>query len=531
MIFNNNIILDINNNMDNIQEYKEILFNFNNTYNISSLKDLEKLIKYIHKSCEKKNNITENDLKKIFSLYSYIYNEKIVLDTEYCTFNKYSDFEIYFNNKKLPIRHNTTKNPLFGPYGTDWIHDIQKDDVILDIEKKDIKRRKLQFEKLNSKIYPAQRSQEWYIQRDGKITASDAGVVIGENKYEQPYKMILKKTRETFQNNQSTYHGKKYEDIAKLIYEYRMNVIIKEFGMVEHPLIKCIGASPDGIVTPYKNDNVHLTKFVGRMLEIKVPLSRQICKYGNIKGDICPIYYWDQVQLQMECCDLDECDFWQCTICEYPNKEIFIDDTCKSEQFRSKTTSFEKGVLIQILPSDKIYLNYKSDENYLNNVYEYAKFIYPPKIEMNPFDCESWVQSILANLKYTHSDYSLDKVIYWYLKVSHCVTIYRDKKWFESNKHKYEKMWEDIILIRENEINKKLFLNFIDSTKLGDRDPIIETLRNKYIFMFIEKLHKNKNIDTIIKFIDKNNKELNLINKKKDLEEKLNIIINELEFL
>jgi len=286
--------------------------------------------------------------------------------------------------------------------------------------------------------------------------------------------------------------------------------------MVEHPTVKCIGASPDGIVTPYKNDNIHLTDMVGRMLEIKVPLRRQICRIGKIKGDICPIYYWDQVQLQMECCDLDECDFWQTTILEYPNRDIFINDTCKSEPFRSKTTSFEKGCLIQILPKNtktKI-----GDDDYNKTVYESANFIYPPKIELTPEECDEWIESVLNDLNETHPDYRFDRTIYWYLKVSHCVTIYRDKKWFEDNKHKYEEMWDYITLIRSKDKYKKMFLDFVDATSLGDKDYNIEPLRNTIIFKFINIL---KNDSNIIKIINSWSDKLKNIKNKNELKENL----------
>jgi len=508
MIYELRILIILMNHM----ELKQMLSKYNNIYNVKSKKDIDDIIEDI----SSKLKINKKDIINTFSKYSYIFKNKLVFDIEYKTSNNYTDLIECFNSKFLPIRHNTLKPELFGPYSSQWIHDIQKDDVV---NTEDLKRRRIQFEKLNSIKYPAQRSPEWYIQRDGKITASDAGVVIGENKYEQPYRMIVKKTRETFQNNEATYHGKKYEDIAKLVYEYRTNVQVKEFGMVEHPTVKCIGASPDGIVTPYKNDGVHLTDMVGRMLEIKVPLRRQICTKGEIKGEICPIYYWDQVQLQMECCDLDECDFWQCTICEYPNKDIFINDTCKSEPFRSKTTSLEKGLLIQLLPKNTI--TKLGDDDYNKTVYESSNFIHPPKIEMTPEECDQWVSSVLNDLEKTHPTYRYDRTVYWFLKVAHCVTIKRDKIWFEENKHKYEEMWDSITLIRSKDEYKKMFLDFVDSTSIGDKDYYIEPLRNEIIFKFINKLGTDKKPEKIVKMVTNWNNDLKKCKNKNTLKENL----------
>ncbi len=533
-------------NMNNI---KDILQKHNGFYPCKNKTEIDDIISKISSKINddiisqisSKLNIDKKDLQNVIAKYSYIFDEQLVLDTNNKTNNDYASLtSLFMNSKILPIRHNGV-NPIFGPFGTDWIHDVQKDD---NVNTPDVIRRRKQFEKLCSIKYPAQRSPEWYVQRDGKITASDAGVVIGENKYEQPYRMIVKKTRETFQNNEATYHGKKHEDIAKLIYEYRMNVHVHEFGMVPHETVTCIGASPDGIVTPYKNDMVHLTELVGRMLEIKVPLRRQICTTGEIKGDICPIYYWDQTQLQMECCDLDECDFWQCTICEYPNRDLFIADTCKSEPFRSKTTSFEKGCLVQLLPSDKIVPH--KDPNYLNVIHEYAQFIHPPRIEMTPEECDTWVEETLKKIPETHPTYSYDRTVWWYLKVGHNVTIQRNKQWFADNKHKYEKMWDDITLIRSEQDYKDMFLGFVDATSIGDKDYNLEPLRNKIIFAFINKLHDSakltnkekltnpnkltKNISKkIVNFITTWNNKLKEITKKNILEDKLNELFTEFE--
>lgn len=509
--------------MNEIPQIKEYLLKYNKNYpNINSKEKIDKLCEFIAND----SKIDIIDIKNIIPKYSYILSDTLIFDFSYKTNNNYNDLLELFNTKSfIPIRHNDKKNPIFGPYSNCWIHDKQVDD---DVSKPEIIRRRKQYDKLNSIKYPEQRSPEWFIQRDGKITASDAGVVLNDNKYEQPYRMIVKKTRETFQNNSATYHGKKYEDIAKLIYEYRMNVLIHEFGMCEHPYIKCLGASPDGIITPYKNDGIHYTELVGRMLEIKVPLFREI-KMSNDISEVCPIYYWDQVQLQLECCDLDECDFWQTTIQEYSNWEMFVADTCKSEPFRSKSTSFEKGVLIQLLPENKNVPRKHPD--YLKIVHEYAKFIHPTKIEMTPEDCLIWINEQTKKISNIYPNYVLDRVIYWYLKTSNCITIQRDKKWFDSVKNKYVEMWDYITLVRNNPKYKELFLNFVDATQIGDKDYDLDPLRNKIIFKFLDRLNMNDK-DLIIKTYDLINNKLEKyknINRKEKLKKELELLYNNLD--
>ena len=55
------------------------------------------------------------------------------------------------------------------------------------------------------------------------------------------------------------------------------------------------------------------------MLEIKNPTSREIT--GIPKED-----YWIQMQLQMETCNLNECDFLETVFKEYETEEEFMAD-------------------------------------------------------------------------------------------------------------------------------------------------------------------------------------------------------------
>ena len=415
-----------------------------------------------------------------------------------------NDHEEYYN---YPIEEKKSLNRnddiSFGPYGSQWCNDIQVDDKL----NKDEKRRRKVFDFLNSIKYPEQRSEEWFKNREEKITASDGGCIVGVNKYEPVWKFIKKKVLGLpFQSNIFCYHGKKLEEIATMVYEFRMNVKVKEFGMVPHPKINHLGASPDGIVSPYKLDQKHLTKYVGRMLEIKCPLSRKIKKVGEVKGEICPIYYWVQVQLQLECCDLDECDFWQCEILEYDDREDFVLDTDIEYPYLSKTNKMEKGALIQLLPLKKP----SEDLSYLDLVYSYAQFIYPPKIEMSPYDVDVWLSTTLSKLKDTHPDYYFDKIIYWQMFVTHNVTIKRDVKWFEENKSTYEEIWNYVTILRNNLDKANIIFEYIDNLKRKDTDSIMNLIKkicdipdendkissNKYN-IFIENLIKDNEINDL----------------------------------
>lgn len=368
------------------------------------------------------------------------------------------------------------KEEHFGPFGSQWINEIQRDDIIDKIVEKRIKT--LRFLMALPFYDQVKDKNEWLKQRENKITASDVGTVLGNNKYEAVYKFILKKVGgSTFFGNKNTYHGKKYENVATMIYEYRKNVIVREFGLIEHQKLKFLGASPDGIITEYKKDNIHKTKFAGCMLEIKCPQLRKIKTDGELIDGICPIYYYDQVQLQLECCDLDDCDFWQCNIHEYFSRREFLNDTDPTEPFRSKETGFEKGALIQLVLKSKAK---DALENYWDTIYNNTKFIYPDKIEMTPHEIDIWVMDKLEELKYKkeYMDYYVDRVIYWRLNNAHCCTIPRDKKWFENNLPTMRKIWGYVEFFKKNPDKYKILTDFIDSLNMKKNDVIMQKVES-----------------------------------------------------
>lgn len=376
---------------------------------------------------------------------------------------------------------------IYGPFSSTWIHSEQQcDDKIIN------DRLTKQFNKLRLIVSPEQRSDEWFSLRRNAITASDGAAALGKSKYDPQYQFILKKVNPPeFRSNKFCYHGKKYEEIATMIYSYRMNAIVEEFGLIIHPKYSYIGASPDGICNGYRCDNKHRTNVVGRMLEIKCPFSRKILTEGKIKGEICPLHYWIQVQLQLECCELDECDFWQCSIEEYQNREEFIKDTDKLEPFRSLEFGFEKGCVIQILPKKKCKYASKLSSNYSEVVYSEAKFIYPPSIEMTPNECDMWISKTLFELGNTHPKYYFDKIKYWKLKESHNDTIKRDIEWFNENLSTMTTVWNYVEFLRDREDVVRKINKYVEKMKTRynlyrDSEKINEKVMN-YIKQLYEK--------------------------------------------
>jgi hypothetical protein len=259
----------------------------------------------------------------------------------------------------------------------------------------------------------------------------------------------------------------------------RMNVSVHEFGLVRSKKYSFLGASPDGIISYHKMDGIHLTNRIGRMLEIKCPFIRKIIHNGEIKDNIVPIYYWVQVQLQLQCCELDECDFWQCELTEYKSRDEFIKDTNPTEPWRSLKNNLEKGCVIQLIP--KARLN-EIEDNYYDVIYEDAIHMYPDSIEWGPKKLDEWVEKskleIKTNMKY--KDYQFDKVIYWKLETSGSVTIVRDDAWFAENLPILQKMWDYVLFYRQNNDKKEELKNYLDNLEYKSNAKIMKFIENQY---------------------------------------------------
>ena len=345
-----------------------------------------------------------------------------------------------------------------------------------------------------------QKSEEWLNQRKGYIGGSEAGAFLGHNHYEPQYKAIEKKLINIpIINKIHTYHGNKYEDVAQSIYEYCRNVRVDNYGflpyisfdkdfnpidnkdIINNKILYNLGASPDGITSNYKYDRIHKTKENGIMLEIKCPPNRKINmdKNATIK-EIVPIYYYYQVQQQLNVCNLDECDFFQIKVVEYNDtskykaRELFNKDTNPDCPFKTKDNKF-KGAVIQILPesfkgkpvnSEKF--NTPELKSLQQQIYDQAKFIIPPRLDMTPKQIKEWIISVKThNIPDNISDfekqqyytikkgYLFHKVFYWKLDHGRCTRIKRNKEEFNDNLKIYNQMWEYVKFLRNpNNINQ-----------------------------------------------------------------------------
>jgi len=293
---------------------------------------------------------------------------------------------------------------------------------------------------LRSKVQPAQRTKEWYEFRRNLITASNAYKAFeNENVKNQ---LIYEKCQqqsipnhivdddnivehETIQmvNVNSTLHwGQKYEPLSVNFYEYLFDTKIEDFGCIQHEKYKFLGASPDGI-------NVEPTsKRYGRMLEIKNIVNREID--GIPKKE-----YWIQMQLQMEVCDLDECDFLETRFTEYNNWTEFLEDIDNNKQSDNICLSKEE--------------NYKGIIVYFHTKEGKPFYVYKPLSIVFKNDIELWEEEILDKYQGTEYNYTFMKFIYWKLSEYSCVLVQRNRQWFQSNVVELEELWKIVEKERE----------------------------------------------------------------------------------
>lgn len=147
-----------------------------------------------------------------------------------------------------------------------------------------------------------QRTPEWYEARRGMITASDIAQAMGCSKFGNQKQFFIKKCGGPEAPLSGTLAplmwGIMYEPVANELYCFHngtKKLTVHEFGLLPHPEIPHLGASPDGITSD------------GVMVEIKCPWKRRI------NGEI-PLQYYLQIQGQLAVCGLQECDYYECEL-------------------------------------------------------------------------------------------------------------------------------------------------------------------------------------------------------------------------
>tara|TARA_B100000123_G_C25739674_1_gene433193 strand:- start:726 stop:2054 length:1329 start_codon:yes stop_codon:yes gene_type:complete len=288
-----------------------------------------------------------------------------------------------------------------------------------------------QINKLRNIPQPKQKTNEWYEFRHNLISASSLWKIFGSQSqqnsliYEKCKPIDISKCEMFSSFSGGTLHwGIKYEPVTTMIYEDMYQTKVEEFGCIQHPKYSFIGASPDGIIID-KNSQKY-----GRMLEIKNIVNREIT--GIPKNE-----YWVQTQIQMETCDLELCDFVETRIKEYNSEQEFYNDS-QSRDY--------KGVILHFIEKPTISNNIEDLSHFKPNV---PIYVYKPiEIENTKSAIDKWINET-KNIK-SDEGLALFTPIYWFLDEYSCVTIPRNKIWFENAISKIEECWNIILEERKS---------------------------------------------------------------------------------
>ena len=151
-----------------------------------------------------------------------------------------------------------------------------------------------------------QGSPEWFAQRLGHVTASRMSDVLAKGKSGEAvtrakYRMQLVAERitglvdESFTSAAMEW-GVEQEKFARIRYEADTGYFVDEAEFCNHPTIKWLGASPDGIISG-----------VNALIEIKCPNSATHIEY--LTDNKAPAKYINQMQCQMAVTGRKWCDF------------------------------------------------------------------------------------------------------------------------------------------------------------------------------------------------------------------------------
>jgi len=365
------------------------------------------------------HEILLEEIKEMF----YIQMEDHILDSDYIEDDMNDLLEDAFNIYITTFHPERSIQPI--------IEEEDENCSEANVEEINIIKKKIQG--LREIPQPVQRTPEWYKFRWNLITASNAWKAfesqstINQLIYEkcQPLKDFNAENDDEeikMVNTNTTLHwGQKYEPLSVLIYEHMYGSKVEDFGCIQHSVYKFIGASPDGIVIESK------TGRYGRMLEIKNIVNREI--NGIPKKE-----YWVQMQLQMEVCDLDECDFLETKFVEYPNYDTYMSDSSKA---------FYQGIEFNsyVTTSDG---NYKGQIIYFHTKEGRPHYEYMPLDTWTQEDVANWEETTIHKYESEPYNYTFMKFIYWRLEKLSCVLVLRNKDWFNKNVGQLEKIWNII---------------------------------------------------------------------------------------
>lgn len=269
-----------------------------------------------------------------------------------------------------------------------------------------------------------QRTNEWLQRRSEMITASEVTKAFKTASPSLRKELLQKKVapnkNDGVMNTACTW-GNQFEPIIKKIYGDLFDAEIVDTTCVRHPTYSFLGASPDGIVFTKKP-----SPNWGKLVEFKCPFSRKFTQESPI-----PDEYYHQMQMQMECTGLDECDYVEAQF-----------KTTTQTLWRASSSPY-KGVFA-------IYDNGTID--YMDNSVEFA----------------SWKKTLQGD------EY---RIIYWTLENLRITNVKKELGWIETHIGDLLEFWNIVKECRDDPSKTEHYMNQIGQRDVPSACPL-ETCEN-----------------------------------------------------
>jgi len=247
-----------------------------------------------------------------------------------------------------------------------------------------------------------QRTNAWHAKRGEMLTASEIYKAVQDASPALKHEIVMSKLTPR-QQQQSGFGpkalmwGTRFEPIAKYIYTtyIQPGVEIADTTCIPHRDHQFLGASPDGILMTASKDDPRY----GRLVEFKCPISRVFSDDTPI-----PSTYYHQMQLQMECTDMKECDYVELKFNEVTYTE-WLESTA---QYKSWFAVAEDGRVVYRDLSDTR-------------------------------DVATWRREMMPNL-----ETEWWTTVYWVFEKYRMSLVPRDYSWLPSNLSSFREIWDKI---------------------------------------------------------------------------------------
>ena len=250
-----------------------------------------------------------------------------------------------------------------------------------------------------------QRTEGWHTKRGQMLTASEIYKALPTSSPAQRHELIMSKlTPKPISNGpgaRALIWGTRFEPIAKDIYSEVHNLKIADTTCIPHPTVTFLGASPDGILITEDTNDVRY----GKLVEFKCPISREFTNESPI-----PDSYYHQMQLQMECTGLNECDY-----VEMQFKELFY------SEWMDTPAEYKSFFAVSEENNEVIYKHFKDTRD--------------PRV---------WREEVLKD------KIGEFNIVYWILNKQRTALVKKQEDWLTKNLPSFTSIWEEIISHRTN---------------------------------------------------------------------------------